>query len=258
MVPGIGRVAFDGWRLTRDAFVAMPRLMGSGLGGFLVAQHAIGQWIGPMVAGPKAVWTLLLLGILSRVVDNLIHASVLIGIHRFIITGEVIDRAVWVVPPMYGRFVVWAIGLSLAMTPASIIQMLIGARYPGLSVTISGVYAIGVLFVSMRLMLMLPALALNARFEDWRRVWEISRGHVWRFMFCGLLALLPLIAVIMVVTISVMSGQDMKDPHFGLGTELFLNTLGMLMVCLGGAVASRLFQIHAAPAAPGLATVGAA
>jgi hypothetical protein len=184
-------------------------------------------------------------GAIQLILTTAIIASLLIAVHRFVILGEVADRPIWRVSLAYRRFAGWLALLSLPWLGPIAAGVLFGPVHPFLNVLFSLLSLIFAAIASLRLMLLLPAVAVAPQSADWRNAWRDSRGHAWKFVGAQIVACPPLI-VVAAIDIWIRGVGPV-----GGGTLLLSATeasaLQLLMVYLGAAVASRLFQNYGAP-----------
>jgi hypothetical protein len=237
MPDSITRIALDSWRLGLRAITAMPRLSGTAFLSLLVCQITIDYFFTDPESGISSGFASFLVNVLRTV----IVASVLIAVHRFVILGEVADRPIWIVPATYRRFVGWLLLLSVVWLPAAAIQALTGLLHPLLNALISFLFLTFAMVVILRLMLLLPALAVATPAANWRNAWNDSRGHAWKFLGAQLLSCLPWMVI---ATTIVVWFRGVRPPGNGI---LLLAAAGssasnLFTSYLAAVVASRLFQ----------------
>jgi hypothetical protein len=83
----------------------------------------------------------------------------LFAVHRFVILGEVADRLIWRVTLTYRRFASWLVSLSLPWLMPSVADALLGKHHQIVVVILSFLSLIFAAIISLRMMLLLPALA---------------------------------------------------------------------------------------------------
>ncbi len=257
MAESIFRTAEEGWRVGLRSIVVMPYLSGTTFLlflGCLVADFLVHGGPAPAFAlNFKAVPLVLV----HRILVTTIEASTLIAVHRFAMLGEVVDRPVWSLPPIFRRFAVWLLFLNLfALLPEILLPLMSGLPAigkPGPAQDLLTVFVYGPIVLAMiaalvfavildlRLMLLLPAIALVKPSAGWRNAWSDSRGHAWRFLGAHMVALLPLVAIGGFVS------RRLLGLHAPAGFGLGLSALEALLMCyVTGAVTSRLYWLHGA------------
>lgn len=240
-------IAIDGWRQGLRAIIRLPRLFVSG---FIVAM--IWEWIAQRYGfspwqGLRASKHLPLSILFHQVVLALILASIVIAVHRFVILGEVLDRPIWKLPATYRIFVIWLLLCGISSTLLSEVVDVLSPDYLVAGMLFVFVADVLLAIVSVRLMLIFPAIAVESPYAGWRNAWRDSRGHAWRLFGIVLLAALPLL--IPQVILAVMAIRSTNSPTIDtkwLGpVELFAGTAALLLVSsIGAVIASRLFQLY--------------
>jgi hypothetical protein len=249
MPDSVMRIARDGWRLGLLSMTSMPLLSGTAYVAVLlwgVVTHLVG-WDDPAAITLGAGFILVVAA--GQLMTTIIAASILIAVHRIIILGELADRPVWRVPPTYPRFAVWLLFLNVLWFAPTVLNIwlspyavhsIFGPSHPILGNLASLLCRVFAFIVSLRLMILLPALALDTPSADWRNAWADSKGHVWKFFGCQVVAGLPLVAIGLLF----LWGHGL---HRLEGGWQLISPLETLIVCyVGGAVASRLFWNYGA------------
>jgi hypothetical protein len=139
----------------------------------------------------------------------------------------------------------------------AVYQLLVGV--PGSLMSLTGkadsglgsVFAImfSILFIialiaSIRLLILFPAIAVDARGADWRNAMADTKGHSWRVFFITIVSSLPM--VVLVVPLYFMLGGT-EGPGFAGSVVLSAAqaTVGTLALAAYAAIASRLFAAFA-------------
>jgi hypothetical protein len=194
-------------------------------------------WGGPVLGG--------LLGLVVDAVRSFCLTPFMIAIHRFILRGEV-TRGYAPDPgqPGFMAFFGWLVALSDVGTLALLLQETLTAislsPVAGLVVALLIIAAVAIL--TLRLSILFPAIAIEARGAIAANALADTKGHAFRIFMIFLLALLP----VMVATIGVilMLGRGVTVP----GTPAAVINLVMgaaiqtvaLALCV--AIASRVFE----------------
>jgi hypothetical protein len=231
----IVQISIDGWRLACRAIAAMPILSGTACLSFFVYQIMV-EYLRP---APRS-------DLLHSTSSSPVNAiRLLIAVHRFVILGEVADRPIWRITLTYRRFASWLVLLSLPWLMPSVADALLGKHHQIAGVIVLLLSLILAAIISLRMMLLLPALAVGMASADWRRAWRLSRGHAWKFLGAQMVGCLPLIVL---DTIVVLWFSSVRSAGYSM---LFLWAAGasvsqLLMTYLGASIASRLFQHYGA------------
>jgi hypothetical protein len=188
------------------------------------------------------------LGFAVDVVKNFCVTPFMMAIHRFILRGEV-TRGYAPDPgqPGFMAFFGWLVALSAITALAFLLQDVLTATglspVAGIAVVVVAIIAVGIL--TLRLSILFPAIAIEARGANAANAMADTKGHVFTICLIFLLALLPLMAVAIGVTL--MLGRGVAVPgtsvaiiHLAVGAAVQTLTLS-----LGVAIASRVFQVLA-------------
>lgn len=215
---------------TRAALSAMPDMLLVGLIAsciYAVADIVLGWALDPGLSSGALV-----LGTLITLVWNFYLTPIFIAIHRFIVRGEITPR--YELRPGEARFRSY-FGWTAALTLASMLPALIGLR-AGASVvanTLALILMIAFLVVSVRLLILFPAIALDAPGAHWQNALADSRGRFWRIFVLVLMTILPLLVGGMLL--SALVGSDSA-----LGKVVW-SVIGFVAGMLSASVASRLY-----------------
>jgi hypothetical protein len=128
----------------------------------------------------------------------------LIAVHRFIILDEVTPRYILApLAPRFLRFFGWTLVPALVLAAGSIIQYLLSAaELPARAVSLgAGVALIVGVFVILRLMILFPAIAVDAPGASARNAFADSKGFFWDMFFICLVAMLPLVVLTMLLVV---------------------------------------------------------
>ena len=200
---------------------------------------------------PRRVWGGPLGSALSLAlgaVESFCLTPIMIAFHRFIILDEVAPGYV-VDPgrPGFMAFFGWLVALSILRGLVVLTQETLTAF--GVPVLIAAIPTLVVLItvfvLSVRLIILFPAVAVNARGANAPNALADSEGHVFRIFMIFVLAALPF--AVLAVAITVFLGRSVAIP----GTPAAVVHLGVSAVIqtailiLFVAITSRLFQMLA-------------
>jgi hypothetical protein len=187
----------------------------------------------------------LFLGFIVGAVQIFFLTPFMIAVYRFIILDEV--AAAYVLDPGRPEFIPlfgWNLVLS-TITPLAFLLLEI-LRAIGVSVipaiVLSIIALVAMIIASMRLIILFPAIAVDAPGANASHALADTKGHTFRIFMIFLLALLPLVALVFIVTLMLGSGvRNAGTPaafvQLAVGT-LMQTTITALYV----AVAARVFQ----------------
>lgn len=223
-------VAMEGWWLALKAAVNMPRLLIS----TLVMMVVLGLLYAYARDAGTNVGAAVLAHLLQFFVSPLVYASCAIAAHRFVLLGEVADRYLWELPRQVWRFYAWLVIIQLITLPGEVIT-LASANRPGAAITfIKSVIGIVQLIITLRTMLLFPAIAVEATHGTASNAWRDSKGHSWflfRLMLCLMVPLLP-----------VLIGVPFLPTSQPLGFAVIVQVVGTPMIWAAAAAASLAYR----------------
>jgi hypothetical protein len=190
-----------------------------------------------------------LLVILTTTVQAFLITPYLIAVHRFIILGEVTTN--YQLTPGEPRFLHffgwWLVILALTFVP-----FLLATALPA-TVFLLGVRAIVfivAMVVAMRVIILLPSVAVDAPGASWSRAMADTKGYTWRILFIVLLATLPLVFVRLIVSrllgdlgITAATGVPSGPPLTAqVALAIFNGAIRVIAYTLAVVIASRLYE----------------
>jgi hypothetical protein len=191
----------------------------------------------------------LLAGFVASGVQAFLLTPCMIAAHRFIILGEVTPRyRLEPRAPRFQLFFLWSLALSLGYWVPSfglavLPQVMPYALVAGSALFIVAVFAV---IVSFRLMILFPAVAVDAPGATWDNALADTKGHVWRMLFITLLSGLPagiaLIAVLALVASAGLIGEGTPGVAGVFLSALLDGAVGTIGLTLAIAIASRLYE----------------
>jgi hypothetical protein len=191
--------------------------------------------------------------LLAGFIESGVQASLLtpymIAVHRFIILGEVTQRY-QLAPraPRFQLFFLWSLALSLGYWVPSFALAALPGVMPYVALAGVGLFVIAVaaVIISFRLMILFPALAVDAPGATWDNALADSKGQVWRMLFITLLSGLPAgIALIVVLAMAAsvgLIGEGTPGATGVLLSALLEGAVSTLGLTLAVAIASRLYE----------------
>jgi hypothetical protein len=241
--PPIIDSAVQGWRYAFAALSRMPGVLGVGI---LVTLALNVATLPLMPSGPKEDTNLVLqlAGLLIGLVQGFLLTPVAIAVHRFVLLGEVAPRyALTPSEQRFMRFFIFTVVYQLLVgVPGSLMSMT-GKAATGLGSVLAFIFFIlfiVALIASIRMLILFPAIAVDARGADWRNAMADTKGHSWRVFFISLATSLPMLALV-VPLYFMLGGTDGPGFAGGLVLSAVQAVVGVLALAAYAAVASRLF-----------------
>lgn len=197
-------------------------------------------WVGPVLGG--------VLSFAVDVVKSFCLTPFMMAIHRFILRGEV-TRGYAPDPgqPGFRAFFGWLVALSAITALGLLLQDVLTATSlsPVVGIAVAVIVIIAVSILTLRLSILFPAIAIEARGANAANAMADTKGHVFTIFLIFLLAMLPLMAAIIGVTL--MLGRGVAVP--GTSVAIIHRVVGAatqtVTLSLGVAIASRVFQVLA-------------
>ena len=243
----IAGTAMDAWGDALRVVSAMPALAGIAFVVLLLISGANLLLLPDMLNHSKAYPPVVhILGVVTIIVQSFLLAPLAIAVHRMVLLGETTDRYTLDLSSLrYRRFVVFGILVTLLWMLPSILIDLEPHSSTGLSTAFDilvFVLLIVLAIVTLRRIILFPAIAVDAPGATWSNARNDTKGHSWRVLFIFVCALLPLVVMAIPLTL-------VGRPHFGAPGKFVLAIVrpGLqifgLAVC--AAAASHLFKAYA-------------
>ncbi|HEY4943875.1 MAG TPA: hypothetical protein VII56_20770 [Rhizomicrobium sp.] len=262
--PGAGLVTSLSWTVVAEALQDMPTLFLSALvvnGAIQALQWAVNDRMPIPTPGQGPIARAM--GIVSiyfvvYAAQSLVLASVAVAIHRLILRDEKADHIIAPFKSHTLRFAAWLTGLQLLWTLVLLAAPMRAIGGIGLLAVAMVAVGIAILFVTTRLSLMFPAIAIEAPAASLRQriaaSWALSRGRFWLLFGSGLLALVPLFIGMFILGLAVFAAFALVlvaagEPVHDLGSsmswpKLILDDISRVMTAaLGAAVLSWNYRI---------------
>ena len=243
--PAIIGSPIEGWRYAFAALSRMPGVLGVAMG-IMLALNIVTL---PLLPAPQAEPTLgmQVVSFLTSIASGFILTPVAIAMHRFVLLGEVAQRySLNPSEPRFMRFFTFTVVYQLLVSVPGTLS-LAGKSGTGLGVALALVFF--VLFIvaviaSLRLLILFPAIAVDARGADWRNAMTDTKGHTWRVFFIAILATLPSLIVLLPLYFT-LTWPDGPGLAGGIVLSATQAIVSVLTICALAAVASRLFAAFA-------------
>lgn len=183
------------WRDAFDVVAALrPQVAVALL--IVVTMWSVRTWIMPP-ADWLDLWSYMAI---YNVIHGFLVAPYVIAVHRFVILGETAaGYRISPVDPTLRRFFCWWLAVeALFLAPS-----LISGRLSGpIDVIVEVALLAVVVALSIRAILIFPAVAVGAPDMDWRRAIADTGGHVWRIVFIIVGAMLPLVIAVVIFAVA--------------------------------------------------------
>lgn len=227
--PVIG-AALHAWRDLARAVSAMPWLVLASTGYLLFLFFV--DYRDEAAYLDRPVWVDFVYGAIQTVYA----VPLCLAVHRHILLGET-TRFYWddLGRPRYWRFLAWSLGLLASVyVPGVLSALVVDDELAALLMLL----LVPVLLVTaIRLIVLFPAIAVDAHHVGWREAFAATRVPFWRIVAIMLATWLPVLVLgIVVMIVSGAISLDMVVWPFVLGTGALLCEL------TGIAVASRLYD----------------
>lgn len=244
-------LARDSWRLGFGAMRAMPNLFG-GTFALMLAFNLAFRWAHPIGGGRDGA-DVALLGFARDVALDVITTGALLAVHRSVLLGEGADRPVWRLPPHYDRYLLWLVLLDLAGLPAALVVAwaagradvgaVAGAGADGVGQAAAGYWLLsgGSIWLTVRLGLLPPLLAMGTPGAGLRMAWDAARGHAGRMLGAALLTFVPLWFALVQVAALLRGLDGAAGPVLLAAWEA---VAVLVIAAVTAALLSRLLQVH--------------
>jgi hypothetical protein len=180
-----------------------------------------------------------LVRLVVHIAFGFVMAPYLIAVHRFILLGEVTTRYdLEPGDPRFQRFFGWTIVFALLSAAPTILSSIL--PLPGfLHVLLTLGLAIAVLIVTVRLIIVLPAVAVDSDRVTWQNAMADTAGYAGRIFLIGLAAGLP---VALAAAILAVFFASFGFSLLALVAVLIQGAAGVIIASLLVAIASRLYE----------------
>lgn len=234
--------AIEGWRATFNAFSRMTALFITATALMLVF-NAVSIPLAPAPKQEPSLAVQLVMYVLG-IVQGLVLTPVAIAMHRFVLLGEVTQR--YLLNPSDPRFVKFflvsvAFQLLIGM-PGTLVTLSLKSEsvIGGILATVFGIMFFVAVFVAIRILILFPAIAVDAAGAEWRNAYRDTQGKFWRTFLVLTVAVLPTL----LLTMPAYFLLAWPDGPGLVGGEIFVaiqSILGVASLAVCAAVASQLY-----------------
>jgi hypothetical protein len=194
--------------------------------------------VGFFLSGLGIAFLTLPVHLLVNVAFGFVIAPYMIAVHRLIILGEVTGRYdLEPGDPRFQRFFGWTVAFALLSSAPAILMAILPLGF--LRPLVGFALAIGVLVVTLRLILVLPAVAVDSKQVTWQNAMADTDGYAGRIFLIGLLAVLP-VAFIAAILAGILASFGFV--LFALVAVLIQGAAACVVVSLFVVIASRIYE----------------
>jgi hypothetical protein len=243
--PPVFQIVATAYRDVGRVIQAMPVLAGS-MVAILIAFNLASLLILPSPAPRNfhsPLYDLILLA--AGAVQSFLMTPFLIAVHRFIL----LHQAAWhyaLAPqePRFLRFFVWSLVItSLSLIPTLLQACLDALGFPGAFTAILTVVIVtGCLFLTFRLTILFPAIAIDAPGASAVNAYVDSKGNAGRIFFIFFFAILPFMLLAFVLLFFGLLSTTRDLSPLRVAGQIVMAIIGVPAYALFVAIASRLFQ----------------
>jgi hypothetical protein len=243
--PFVRDTAVQGWRYAFAALSRMPAVIGAGILVVFVLNVLTLPLLPDVHADPPQPPTAgtQILSMLIGIVSGFLLTPVAIAVHRFVLLGEITQRY-WPDPrdPRFMRFFLVTIVYQLLIGVPSALVSIAAWSGTGLGISLSLIFSVALaiaIVASLRLLILFPAIAVDAAGAEWRNAMADTKGNTWTVFFIIAVAIIPSIIVSAPLFWLVPPG----GPGFTRGVVIALvqAAVSVFTLCAFAAVASKLF-----------------
>jgi hypothetical protein len=244
--PPIVDLAIAAWRYAFASFSRMPSVLGVAM--LLVFIVNLVTLPLMSVSSDASIGTEIV-SLLIKALLAFLVTPVAIAVHRFVLLGEVTEHyAPSFSDQRFMRFFTFSIAFQvLTLIPATLMSL--AMKYGGIVGTPFGLAFFALLvfavITSLRLLILFPAIAVDARGAHFRNAIDDTKGHTWSVLFVVVATALP--AILVELPFNFVFGWPPEQPGLGGGIVLSIlqAVIGVLSLAAFAAAASQLFAAYA-------------
>jgi hypothetical protein len=235
------KIALGGWRDAFRAITQMPSVAGTAFLFTLMSQAAYQLSRGHSFAIDVAI------SLVVGIVQSLVLTPLAIAVHRYVLLDEVTQHyALNLADQRFQRFFGFAVATQ-ALWACIAIWFILGFVFgaPMLFVCLAAALVTGIVVVNviLSIVILFPAVAIDAPGVGWRNAMDDSKGHAYRIFWAFVLGLVPMFALDEVAELI------LGPREFGFGPHPAFQTIGIvlqaaesvLIVSAYAAIASTLY-----------------
>jgi hypothetical protein len=244
--PSVFAAAVTGWRDAFSAVAKMPVLFGIAV----VAVIALNILSLPFIPrrldeihGPGIQF----LGFVVELAQGFLLTPVAIAVHRFVLLGEIAGGyRLNPADPRFQRFFIFTVVVQVLMAVPGVFGTIdFGSGWVTALVRFIGVMLfIVAAVVSLRTLILFPAIAVDAPAAAWNNALSDTKGHSWRVFFIVVVMGLPAIVIYAPLEWWVWWSQQPSTARIA-AAGILQSVFGVLMIAAFAAMASRLYLVIA-------------
>lgn len=196
--PKIFETAVTGWRVVLAAFLEMPGVLGWAAV-LVLAVNLLSLAVLPDASEAASIGRDLLYLALA-VAQAIVLTPFAIAVHRYVLLGETTARYdLNPSSPRFMRFLIFSIMLQLIMSVPSVLSSAIGYLKGGaamIGIVMPLVALVVSVVISLRVLILFPAVAVDAPAAEWRNALADSKGHSWAILAVVVVTALPLFLIL--------------------------------------------------------------
>jgi hypothetical protein len=235
--PSVLRWAMTAWR---DGFAAFRQMPGA-LGVAALAVLALNLVIGPLLREREGFGAEIF-GIVDAIIEGFVLTPAAIAVHRFVLLSERATR--YRLAPFDPRFRKFFFFVAVIELVAGI-PLALAKSVSGWAGTASEVaywaFALAGLVLVLRMLLLFPAIAVDAPGAAWRKAYQDTKTHAWHMLFIAIVTGIPLIVLYLVI---VFGTEALVGPS-NAGEAIAETVRSVLTAAIFAALASRMFTAFA-------------
>lgn len=237
--PPVFSTAIQSYRDAFAAIMAMPFVAGVAFAASL-GQGIIEFALLPTVSAERSLFDEIIALFLGAV-WSFLFAPFLIAVHRFVVLGEVTDRyRIEPGNPRFLRFFQWSFALFAIFSAVTIVSTITGENAIGAVIAFAG--AVAALFIGLRVVILFPAIAVDAPNATFHNAFADTRGHILRILALMFVTALPALIGAIFTAVFLVGASIEGTPRFGIPAALLFAASSVFFGAVFVAVASRLYQ----------------
>ncbi len=240
--PPIFATAIEGWRATFEAISRMSPLFVTATVLMLVL-NAVSV---PLTPAPKQepglAIQLVMYGL--GIVQGLVLTPVAIAMHRFVLLAEVTERyQMNFSDPRFMKFFLVSVAFQFLIgIPSTLVTLALKSEgvLGGIMAFVFGLSFFVAVFVAVRILILFPAIAVDAAGAEWRNAYRDSQGNFWRTLLVLTVAVMPTLMLTM-PAYYLLAWPDGPGLLSGAVFIVVQSILGVASLAACAAVASQLY-----------------
>jgi len=243
--PSLVGSAVTAWRDAFDAAGRMPVPFGIAILAVLVLNALSLPFIPAKPEDPNGPG-LQFLGFVVGLAQGFLLTPIAIAVHRYVLLGELTGSyRLSPADPRFRRFFLFTVVIQALMAVPGMLMSVAGGA-SGVTAFIVGLAAFVLLvvaaIVSLRTLILFPAIAVDAPGAEWNNALQDTKGHSWRVFFIVLLTAIPAVAIYAPLYwwLWFPAGPSAAG---GVILALVQSVFGVLMIAAFAAMASRLYRV---------------